>query len=547
MSSNLRAHPWHSLYSPGVEADLHAPETTVLAAFIESVDRDPDAASLNYFGRTLTRAELAGLSGRIARVLGQDGVGPGDRVAISLQNTPLFPASMLAVWSLGAVVVPVNPMLRPGELKPMLADSGACAMIAHPEMSDVVDAVRKDLDQRLSCWWSDPGELAGDMPLPFPSHVDLSDEERFILAAAERTQGDWQVQPVGPDDPALITYTSGTTGPSKGAISSHRNLMFQALNFRQWLGLEQDSSVLTVAPLFHITGVGAHLSLGLAGGYPLVMTYRFEPVTMLGLIDAYRPTFTIGAITAFISMLDCSADSGKTLQLLPIVYSGGAPVPATVVERFKEATGRYIHNMYGLTETSSACIGVPFGTVAPIDEASGALSVGIPMGGTTVTIVDDEGHEVPPGVQGEIVVSGPQEAVGYWNKPAESANTFRPDGVYTGDIGVMDEQGWVFVVDRKKDLVVVSGYKVWPRDVEEVLYQHAAVKEVAVVGKPDEYRGETLHAFYSVRSGATTSASDLKAWCRDRLSAYKVPTEFIEVDEVPKTPTGKILRRSFRD
>lgn len=547
MSGTGSPRSWHALYTPGVEPNLRAPDVTVLDSFRDSVARDPDAAALHYFGRTLSRAELADLSRGIARALREDGVGPGDRVAISLQNTPMFPAALLAVWSLGAAVVPVNPMLRPGELTPMLKDSGARTMIAHPDMSPVVDAVRQELGGGLSCWWSDPTELSGDMELPFPKREPMRADERSLLQAAEGVQGpSWEPERVQPDGPALLTYTSGTTGPSKGAISSHRNLAFQADNYRQWFALGSDSSVLTVAPLFHITGLGAHLAVALAGGYPLVMTYRFEPRTMLGIIDTYRPTFAIGAITAFISMLDCQADSGKTLNFLPIVYSGGAPVPATVVERFEEATGRYIHNIYGLTETSSACIGVPFGTVAPVDEASGALSVGIPMGGTVVTIVDDEGHALLPGAQGEIVVAGPQVAEGYWNKPEETRNTFRGDGVHTGDIGVMDEFGWVFVVDRKKDLVVVSGYKVWPRDVEDVLYQHPAVQEVAVVGKPDGYRGETLHAFYSVRPGVSTSATDLKAWCRERLSAYKVPTEFTEVDEIPKTSTGKILRRSLR-
>jgi long-chain acyl-CoA synthetase len=169
------------------------------------------------------------------------------------------------------------------------------------------------------------------------------------------------------------------------------------------------------------------------------------------------------------------------------------------------------------------------------------------MGGTTIRIVDDHGVQVPAGEQGEIVVSGPQVDAGYWNKPEETANAFRPDGVHTGDIGVMDDAGWVYVVDRKKDLVVVSGYKVWPRDVEDVLYQHPAIKEVAVVGQPHDYRGETLHAYYTLRPGAQVDASGLRAWCKERLSAYKVPTEYSLVEDLPKTASGKILRRSLRD
>jgi long-chain acyl-CoA synthetase len=496
----------------------------------------------------MTRAELDHLSVQIAAVLRADGVGPGDRVAISLQNTPVFPAVVLAVWRLGGIVVPINPMLRPDELTPMLADSGAKSMIAHPEMYDVITTASGRLDQKLSCWWSHPAELAGDMALPFASEWVLDDEARYLVATAQEVDEHEVAWPlVTAEDRALITYTSGTTGPSKGAVSTHANLAFQAVNYMQWFGFPADASILTVAPLFHITGLGAHLCLALAGGLPLVMTYRFEPATMLLLIDRYRPTFAIGAITAFIAMLEVSTDSGRVLSALPIVYSGGAPVPAHVVERYRLATGRYIHNAYGLTETSSACIAVPLGRGAPVDPGSGALSIGVPMGGTTITIVDDDGVPVPAGEQGEIVVSGPQVDEGYWNKPEETAHTFRPDGVHTGDVGVMDDMGWVYVVDRKKDLVVVSGYKVWPRDVEDVLYQHPAIKEVAVVGKPHDYRGETLHAFYSVRPDMQVDPSELREWCKERLSAYKVPTDYSVIDDLPKTATGKILRRSLRD
>jgi long-chain acyl-CoA synthetase len=349
-----------------------------------------------------------------------------------------------------------------------------------------------------------------------------------------------------PTDIALLTYTSGTTGPSKGAMSTHANLAYQVVSGTQWYGLDEHSSVLTVAPLFHITGLALHAALALGGGYPLVLTYRFEPGAVLDLIDRYEPTYAIGAITAFIALLDARPESGTTLGKLTTVFSGGAPVPSEVVDRFRAATGRYIHNIYGLTETTSACIGTPLGAIAPVDKASGALSVGVPMGGTTVTIVDDSGHPLPAGEIGEIVVSGPQVDVGYWQRPDETSHAFRSDGVHTGDVGVMDADGWVYVVDRKKDLVVVSGYKVWPRDVEDVLYRHPAVKEAAVVGRPDSYRGETLHAYISLRGGQHATPAELRTLCREHLSAYKVPTEYHFVDELPKTTTGKIMRRNLR-
>jgi long-chain acyl-CoA synthetase len=546
MSTSSADRPWYELYPPGVEHDLQAPDESVLALFLRTVDADPTAPAAHYFGRTISRGELADLAQRLAAVLRAEGIERGDRVAVSLQNTPVFAAALLAVWGVGGAVVPINPMLRPDELTPMLADSGARLLIAHPAMREVLTAVQERLEAPLATLWSDPADLAGDMPLPFPANVAVPDADRAVLAACEQASpGDLFRPEQG--DIALITYTSGTTGPSKGAMSTHANLAFQVPNGAQWCGCDDTTSVLTVAPLFHITGLGLHAALALGSGYPMVLTYRFEPKTVLDLIDRYEPTLAIGAITAFIALLEARPDSGTTLALLKTLYSGGAPVPSEVVERFQRASSRYIHNIYGLTETTSACIGVPLGADAPIEKRSGALSVGVPMGGATVTIVDDGGNRVPAGDEGEIVVSGPQVDAGYWNKPEETAKAFQADGVHTGDIGVMDEQGWVYVVDRKKDLVVVSGYKVWPRDVEDVLYRHPAVKEAAVIGRPDSYRGETLHAYVSVRADTAVTADELKALCREHLSAYKVPTEFFFVDEIPKTPTGKILRRTLRD
>ncbi|MFD9668558.1 class I adenylate-forming enzyme family protein [Rhodococcus sp. NPDC059968] len=545
--------PWHCLYASGVEPFLEPPEASVLAMFVSSVASDPHAPALHYFGRTLSRRELARYAWRLSWQLRDLGVGAGGRVAVSLQNTPMFAVALLAAWGVGASVVPVNPMLRPGELAHLLQDSGAQVLIAHPLMSQVIDQARDDLACDLPTLWSDPDDLAGDIPLPFMMDIPTPPSGDFVLDVIEAEgRGECWVAPA-PGTAALITYTSGTTGPSKGAVGTHANLAFQAVNYAQWFEVADDTSILTIAPFFHITGLGAHLAFALGNGLPMVMTYRFEPLTVLRLIEHHRPTFALGAITAFISLLESRSDSGAVLSQLRTVFSGGAAVPAKVVDRFEKACGVYIHNIYGLTESTSACIAVPRGRRAPTETKTGALSVGVPMGGTTVHIVDNEGREVPAGVEGEIVVSGPQVVPEYLSRPAESASTFRPEGLYTGDIGVMDDQGWIYVVDRKKDLIVVSGYKVWPRDVEDVLYRHHAVKEVAVVGVPDDYRGESVQAFVTLRpgthSGADASNSieeELRLWCKEHLSAYKVPTEILVFDELPKTASGKILRRALR-
>jgi len=227
-------------------------------------------------------------------------------------------------------------------------------------------------------------------------------------------------------------------------------------------------------------------------------------------------------------------------------YSGGAAVPAAVVDRYEKQFGVYIRNGYGLTEAASVCVAVPIGERAPIDRDSGATSIGRPLPGVTVTIVADDGTEAPHGTTGEIVIRGPQVGDGYWNRQEETANTFRPTGLHTGDVGIIDGQGWIYVVDRKKDLIVVSGYKVWPRDVEDVLYRHPSVAEAAVIGVPDSYRGESVAAYVVPRPGTTITSDELNQHCREQLSAYKCPRSYEIVSTLPKSASGKILRRLLR-
>jgi long-chain acyl-CoA synthetase len=284
-------------------------------------------------------------------------------------------------------------------------------------------------------------------------------------------------------------------------------------------------------------------------GIPLVLFYRFDPAEALRIIEHRKATFTVASITAFIALLDHADIRRRDLRSLTKAYSGGAPVSAATVERFREATGLYIHNIYGLTETTSPSHATPLGTEAPVDAESGALAVGLPVCNTLCRIVDPElRQELPPGELGELNTRGPQVVPGYWHKPEESAHALRDGWLYTGDVGRMDENGWFYVVDRTKDMIIASGFKVWPREVEDVLYQHPAVREAAVVGVPDAYRGETVKAFVSLRSGAESSVApdDLIAFCRARMAAYKYPRSVEIVDEVPKTLTGKVLRRELR-
>jgi long-chain acyl-CoA synthetase len=327
-------------------------------------------------------------------------------------------------------------------------------------------------------------------------------------------------------------------------MNTHGNVAFNAQTYREWAGVGRDDVILGVAPLFHVTGLIAHVALSLLIGAPLVLAHRFEPATVVDAIREHRATFTVGSITVFIALMHAPNASKDALSSLSTIFSGGAPIPPITVRSYQEVSGHYIHNIYGLTETTSPSHAVPRGATSPVDERSGALSIGVPTYNTMSRIVDDDGNDLPAGEVGEITVSGPQVVPGYWNKAEETARAFPGGALRTGDVGFMDPRGWFYVVDRKKDQINVSGYKVWPREVEDVLYEHPAVREAAVVGAPDPYRGETVVAFVSLKGAA--EPAELVDFCRQRLAAYKYPRRVRIVDEVPKTPSGKMLRRELR-
>jgi long-chain acyl-CoA synthetase len=525
-------------------------ERTVLSAFTEYRRAAPDATAVQYYGNRISRAELDALSDALATWFAEEQVGAGDRVAVALQNTPVFAIALLATWKLGAVLVPVSPMLRTGELASLLVDCGARVMIAHPEMADVVNPALAQLEHSPTVLWSSPSDLAGDLDAPWPTNPDFVPATgTSFLPELNRVRKPVGLHESSSSDLALLVYTSGTTGPSKGAMLTHANVSNQAFVTPDCFGLTSSDTILTIAPFFHITGLCMHLALGLGNGLPLVMTYRFEPQQVLELIRRYTPSFTVGTITAFIALAEQAASSEQAqaaLSRMTSTYSGGAAVPAAVVDRYEQQFGVYIRNGYGLTEAASVCVAVPIGERAPIDRDSGATSIGRPLPGVTVTIVADDGTEAPHGTTGEIVIRGPQVGNGYWNRQEETANTFRPTGLHTGDVGIIDGQGWIYVVDRKKDLIVVSGYKVWPRDVEDVLYRHPSVAEAAVIGVPDSYRGESVAAYVVPRPGTTITSDELNQHCREQLSAYKCPRSYEIVSTLPKSASGKILRRLLR-
>ncbi|MEU3499561.1 AMP-binding protein [Streptomyces hundungensis] len=547
MSSIYATKPWLSQLSAAQRADIDPPET-VLDSFRAAVARAPEHTALAYFDGRLSYREVDELSDSVAGHLAARGLVRGDRVALMLQNSPHFVIALLGAWKAGATVVPLNPMYKAGEVAHVLRDAEAAALIcsdrawesylrdtaADSPVRVALTACERDLQTR------DDDRVLGFERLPVAADAD------DLLAVARQGLAAPSGRELGGGDTALISYTSGTSGTPKGAMNTHRGITYQAERQRTGHPIPPGAGYFALAPLFHITGMVCELATCVANAGTLVLTYRFHPGVVLDAFVEHRPAYTVGPSTAFMALAATPGVTPEHFASFKLISSGGAPLPPALVEKFREGFGPYIRNGYGLTECTAPCASVPPEKEAPVDPVSGTLSVGVPGPETVVRIVGPEGKEVPFGEQGEIVVRGPQVVPGYWRRPEATVEAF-PDGeLRTGDIGFMDRDGWLYVVDRMKDMINASGFKVWPREVEDVLYSHPAVREAAVVGIPDSYRGESVKAYVSLRPGAEAGPAELAAYCKERLAAYKYPREVEILAELPKTTSGKILRRELR-
>ncbi|MBP9928403.1 MAG: AMP-binding protein [Rhodoferax sp.] len=500
-------------------------------------------------------SEVDRLSDALALGLQRSGIAAGERVLVCLQNVPQFVIAMIGIWKAGAILVPTNPMYRSAELRHTLVDSGAIAVIASAEEFDqamraalIGTAVRLVLTTRVRDFLDGqqvPPHLKALLDTPVPVHTT-------DLLAFCRQHADTQPAQTAfaASDIAMIAYTSGTTGPQKGATNTHANVNFASQVYRDFIHLQPDEPVLGVAPLSHMTGLIAHMGISVITGAPLVLMVRFDAGLCLRLLQQYRCGFMVGSITVFVALTEHPDLATSDLSALTRAYSGGAPVAPSLVERFEQLTGCYIHNCFGMTETTAPAVLTPRDARAPVDPASGALSIGVPVPDTIVTVHDDQGQPLVAGEVGELYFSGPQVVPGYWNNPQATRNAITPDGALrSGDIGFMDAAGWVYLIDRKKDQINAAGFKVWPREVEDVLYQFPGVNEVIVVGVPDAYRGETVAAFIRLadqRPQAAPTVAAVQAFCRERLAAFKCPTQVSFVSELPKTATGKLSRQAVR-
>ena len=551
---------WIAQYPEGLPADIVPAYGDALAMFRGTLASFPQGVAIAYFDGAISYAALDAMSDAFAGWLADRRLGKGDRVAIVLQNVPHAAIAILAAWKIGAIPVPLNPMYRAAELAKLFADFTPSAIIGHDDhLEHIIDAQARTgqagvplvaVSARDFQTRNDPRLLPAAPDTTAGGAIDLA----AILASHEiRTPPSTPLQGT---DLAMILYTSGTTGVPKGAMISHASVVFNATVSARWMAVASHSRILGLAPIFHITGFILHLALAWATGATVGLHYRVHPEAVIELIRAWRPTFGMAAITAFNALMNVPGVTPADFASFETVFSGGAPIAPALREEMRQRLGITVLPAYGMTETCSPTHLAPPGLDVPVCPETGALSVGLPMSSTQAKIVGPDGQDLPPGHHGEVCMRGPQVMAGYWNKPDETDACLLDGWMHSGDIGFQDENGWFFIVDRSKDMINASGFKVWPREVEDVLHAHPTIREAAVVGVPDAYRGETVHAYVALKahdladtaapSDAASLEADLMAHCRARLAAYKVPRRIVVLDELPKTLSGKIQRAALR-
>lgn len=527
--------PWLKKYPEGVRPNLEYPNMTMPDFLEKSARGFPDNKAIIFAGVEITYQVLAGMVAKFATALSNLGVKKGDRVALMAPNCPHYVVGYYAIQKLGAIVVQVNPMYVERELEHILSDSGAEVIIVYDALYPVVKRVRPVSPLKKVIVFS-LGQPAG-----------TADEDCLL---AEKLLQDSPPLPPNVEhdvvnDVAVLQYTGGTTGVSKGAMLTHRNIVANAMQMMEW-----DSNceygqevVLSVLPFFHSYGMTCSLNFPVMNASTMVVLPKFDLQQAMEAIKKYSPTVFPGVPTMYIAINNFPNARDYGVESIKTCISGSAPLPVEVSNKFEELTGGHLVEGYGLSESS------PITHCNPLKGERRVGSIGLPFPDTEARIVDVETgeKELPPGETGELIVKGPQVMKGYWNMPGETKQALRNGWLYTGDIGKMDEDGYFYIVDRKKDMVVAGGFNIYPREIEEVLFEHPKVREAVVVGVPDPYRGETVKAYVVLKEGESCGEEEIIDYCRDKLAKYKLPRLVEFRDELPKTIVGKVLRRMLRE
>jgi long-chain acyl-CoA synthetase len=537
------AKPWLKNYDLWAPAEINPPNQPLYQILQIASGAYREKPAVAFMGAFIDFGDVKKQVDRLATALQKLGVVKGARVGIMLPNCPQYLISFFAVVRLGAIVVNVNPIYTPREVEMVAKDSGMRAIIALDLLAPNIFGVRANtaIEHVIVTSLLDYSATPDKAP---PTPEGALSFKSLIDGVAEVDLPRVEIDPA--EDVAVLQYTGGTTGVPKGAMLTHRNLYANTLQSWAWGGpltRQGDERYLMVIPYFHIYGQTVGLLLGAWNGAMQIPIPKFDPNLLIEAIKQHKPTFFPGAPTLYISMLNHPEIKTCGLEYVRRFNSGSAPLPLEVIERFEKVSGAMLYEGYGLTEASPTTHSTP--TLAKRKVGS----IGLPFPSTECKIVDLETGErvVPVGETGELCVRGPQVMKGYWNRPEETAIALRDGWLYTGDVARMDEDGFFYIVQRKKDMIIVSGFNVYPNEVEDVLFTHPAVLEAAVIGVPDPYRGEAVKAFITLRPGATATADEVIEFCRANLAKYKIPSLIEFMPSLPKSAVGKVLRRELRE
>ncbi len=535
--------PWLRFYEEGVPRHIDYPKVPVPRILENTVKEFPELDAVIFQKKRIKYRELGDWVHRLASGLVQIGVKKGERVALMLPNCPQYIVAYYAILEIGAVVVNVNPMYVERELEFQLADAGAQTIMILREILPRIQAVRQKI------------ALGRIIVTDIDAHV----RDQGNRTNAAKSPGFWEYQdllemgrsqaspsvPVGADEVALLQYTGGTTGFSKGAMLTHYNLVSDVIQCVSWnVGAEKGKErMLAVIPFFHVYGMTVAMNEAIYLAATIILLPRFQIDDTLEAINAYQPTRFPGVPTMYIAILNHPKVKEYNISSIKVCSSGSAPMPVEALKKFEELTGGKISEGYGLTEASPVTHANPFSGQRKIG------SIGLPRPDTDSKIVDLEtgGKDLPPGEEGELCIRGPQVMKGYWNRPEETAKSLRNGWLYTGDIAKMDEEGYFYIVDRKKDMIICGGYNVYPREVEEALYLNPKILEACAIGVPDPYRGETVKTFVVLKKRESATPEEIIDFCREKMARYKVPTLVEFRSELPKSHVGKVLRKILRE
>ncbi len=545
--------PWAQQYDPGVPLEVALPQGTVPGLLIEATARAPEASALVFFGKITTYRRLLDQVQRLARAFQDMGLKPGERLALLLPNCPQLAAAYHAVLSLGGVAVLLNPLLSPKEIAYQLNDSGSRTLVVLDHLLPLVEEAAPEVHLEHVV----VTVLSEALPWPLSWLYPFKARRQGLATGFAPGPGRhrWrdllQAQPLTdlprtrPEDTAVLQYTGGTTGTPKAARLSHQNLLANVVQINAWLpriqyGVER---VVGLIPFFHSFGLTVCLNWPVSQGALVIVLPKFDLKTFLGMLRKHRPTVLPGVPTLFVALINHPDLATIDFSQMWACISGSAPLPQEVRDRFEGLTGCRVMEGYGLTEAG------PVTHLNPYHQERPPGSIGLPFSSTQAKVVDAEtgDRDLPPGEVGELVVQGPQVMSGYWQRPDESDLVLRDGWLFTGDLAKMDEKGYFYIIDRKKDLIIDAGFKIYPREVEEVLYQHPGVLEAVAYGVPDSYRGEQVKVVIVPRPGVNITAEEIMEHCKPRLATYKLPKIVEFRAELPKSMVGKVLRRLLRE